>query len=171
MSVSSKAVEDLLSSLNLAYRIQQHAPITSIQEAMESGVLIDLGITVNSTVKNLLLSSSDGNCYLLVAPGMGRVDLKDVAKQIASKRLSFASLNTFGTVFGESKGQVTLFDLLDSNERVRKVQLVLDSRVSKIVGNTAFHIGSNHVSALVKAEDVPTIAKAIQPSYLTYSKD
>ncbi|MCH4209975.1 YbaK/EbsC family protein [Bifidobacterium sp.] len=167
MSVSVATVEDLLDSLHLPYEVKRHAPITSVQEALESGVLGELGITAGDIVKNLLLNDTAGECYLLVAPGMGRTDLKSMARHIGSTRLSFASLKTFGTVFGPSKGHVTLFDLLDDDDRIRNVHLVLDARVAKIAGNTAFHVGTNTVSVLVRAADTPTIASAIQPSYIT----
>lgn len=168
MSVTIAEVEHLLDSLKLAYRVEHHAPITSIQEAMESGLLSDLGMTAGSMVKNLLLTDTTGECYLLVAPGIGRVDLKGMARHLGCTRLSFASLKTFGAVFGTSKGQVAMFDLLDDDERVNRVHLIVDSRVALIPGDTAFHIDSNTVSVLVRAQDVPVIARTIQPTYLTY---
>lgn len=167
MSVSVVRVEELLTSLHLPHEVKRHAPIMSVQEALESGVLTELGITAGSIVKNVLLNDIAGACYLLVAPGMGRTDLKAMAQRIGSTRLSFASRTTFSSVFGPAKGPVTLFDLLDDDDRTRNVHLVLDSRVSEIAGNTAFHIGTNTVSVLVRAADTPTIASAIQPSYMT----
>lgn len=170
MTVTVATIEHFLDSLNLPYSVEEHTPLTSIKNIMHPEVLKDMHFNVKNTVKHLVLTDMSGNAYLLMTSGMSNVNLCALAQQVGAQQLNIATSAAQHDIFGHCTQQITVFDLLDHNESTQHLRLVLDSRISMIETRVAFHLSSDALSILVKACDVPAIAKAIQASYLTYDQ-
>ncbi|MGO1591741.1 MAG: YbaK/EbsC family protein [Ancrocorticia sp.] len=153
---------NLLTTLGIDHRLVRHAPVMTVEESMTNGVAAQIGSDDHHVLKNLLLQEKKGMLILLIARGDQRVDLKLVATEIGSKRLSFAKPETVEHAFGTRSGAVSLFDMLDAPAHVH---LAIDSGIFDLTGTTGFHAGSNDSTVVFKVSDLPAVAAAIQPEY------
>lgn len=156
------AAQDLLTSLGIEYRVVQHEAVMTVEESITKGVMAQIGSEDHHVLKNLLLQEKKGNLYLLIARGDQRVDLKLVASELGSKRLSFAKPETVEGAFGTRSGAVSLFDMLGAPAHVK---LAIDSGVFDLTGTTGFHAGSNTSTVVFKVADLREVAAAIQPDF------
>ena len=159
-SPSSPPALALLERLRIPYRVIEHEAVMTVQESMDKGVMAELDSEDHHVLKNLLLQTKRGKLYLLVARGEQRVDLKDLASQLGSARLSFARPEVVEEAFGSRPGAISLFDLIDAPA---PVTLVLDGGILELTGTTGFHIGTNTSTVVLAVSDLPQVAEAVQP--------
>lgn len=182
-----RVIDAVLTEEGIEHRFVHHAAITSVQEALEKGVPAQLGIPLDNTIKNLLLRNSKHELFLLVVPGMKRVNLHALAQALGVSHLSMARLDEARGLFGAHKGSVSLFDVLkepvmvagaeesgvessgsgtDSVDAVVAVAgvtvtLIVDESITNIAGFIAFPAGSDTESVLVPASAITTIVEAL----------
>ena len=114
-------VYDVLNSLEIKYVRYEHKPIYTVNEAKELDILISGG-----KCKNLFLRNEKGDThYLVILDENKRVDLKLLAKQIGTKRLSFASEERLYKYLKLTPGSVTPFGII--NDYNREVIVLIDS--------------------------------------------
>lgn len=78
--------------------------------------------------KNLLLINSKGDqLYMLIAPHDLQVNLRSVARQINSTRLSFADSELMQALLKLEPGSVSPFGLM--NDQEHRIKLLLDERL------------------------------------------
>jgi prolyl-tRNA editing enzyme YbaK/EbsC (Cys-tRNA(Pro) deacylase) len=144
------------------HRLVTHAAITSVQEALEKGVPDQLGVQLGNVIKNLLVRDSAHHLFLLVTPGMKRVNLRKVAATLGVSHLSMARLDEAQGIFGAHKGAVSLFDLLKmSSTSEISVEAIVDKSITAIDGDVAFPAGAANRSVVIAAQDVEKVATAI----------
>mgnify|MGYP003468524520 FL=1 len=72
--------------------------------------------------KNLFLKDEDGTLLLVVAKSSTKVNLKQLARNIGTGRLSFGKPELLMEVLGVTPGSVTAFSIInDKNNRVRVI--------------------------------------------------
>lgn len=114
-------IKDLLAELNIDY---QWFDIEPCETCEESKALLPADRQGVGT-KNLLLQDRKGkNYWLLVTDENKTVDLKQLAAQLQSSRLSMVNAEKLQELLGVSRGSVSLFALVNDTEQ--HVQLLLD---------------------------------------------
>ncbi len=140
-------IVSLLEKLHISY---QWFDIEPCETCAESSALLPenrLGIGT----KNLLLQDRKGNNYfLLVTDEHKNVNLKDLAQQLESSRLSMVSEEKLQQLLGVSRGAVSLFALVNDPEQ--NVQLLLDEDLLQETHWDA-HPNKNNAVLILSKED------------------
>lgn len=112
-----KKVYEALEQLGIPYTRYEHAAAFTIQ------AIDDMKLEMEGLhCKNLFVRNHTGNKhYLILVSQEKRVDLKALAKQIGSSRLSFASEERLMRYLGLTPGSVTPLGLLNDEDKTVKV--------------------------------------------------
>ncbi len=114
-------IKTLLEKLNITYQWFDIEPCETCEES--SLLLPDNREGVGT--KNLLLQDRKGkNYFLLVTEEHKTTDLKQLAKQLETTRLSMVNAEKMQDLLGVTRGSVSLFALVNDPEQ--RVQLLLD---------------------------------------------
>lgn len=111
---------EILSSLNIPWKIQEHKAIFSVEEGRDVKINLD-GIDV----KNLFLKDKKGNYILLTLDIEKRANLKSVAEFTGSGRLSFCNAEELMHYLSITPGSVSPLCIMADTEN--KVRFLLDS--------------------------------------------
>ena len=129
---AERAVLQTLDALHLPYTYYAHPAVYTMADIDDLHRGFD-GVQC----KNLFLRNAKGNVhFLLIVDGDKRIDLKALAHQIGSSRLSFASEQRLQAHLGLQAGCVGPFGLL--NDAQRCVQVLLDCDLHN-AGTVLFH--------------------------------
>ncbi|MEA4845805.1 MAG: prolyl-tRNA synthetase associated domain-containing protein [Clostridiaceae bacterium] len=125
MTENESKVYDTLNQLGIPFIQYEHPPVYTIPE------IDDLHMNMQGEhCKNLFVRNDNGNKhYLVLVSQEKKVDLKNLAKQIGSSRLSFASEERLMKHLGLTPGAVTIFGLLNDEEK--KVIVIIDESLKK----------------------------------------
>ena len=109
-----------LEELGVSYEVTEHPAVFTI------GEMDALGLTAKGEVcKNLFLRDAKGRRhFLVVVPGEARADLRALAAQPESSKLSFASAERLEKYLGLKQGEVTPLGVL--NDADAAVEVVFD---------------------------------------------
>ena len=109
-----------LEELGVSYEVTEHPAVFTI------GEMDALGLTAKGEVcKNLFLRDAKGRRhFLVVVPGEARADLRALAAQLESSKLSFASAERLEKYLGLKPGEVTPLGVL--NDADAAVEVVFD---------------------------------------------
>ena len=109
-----------LEELGVSYEVTEHPAVFTI------GEMDALGLTAKGEVcKNLFLRDATGRRhFLVVVPGEARADLRALAAQLESSKLSFASAERLEKYLGLKQGEVTPLGVL--NDADAAVEVVFD---------------------------------------------
>lgn len=137
----------LLEETQIPYRKKEHAAVYTMEEILENG-LDDSG----TICKNLFLRDAKGRKHYLVSvAGDKKVDLKRLAEQIGSTRLSFASAERLRKYLGVEQGCVSPLGVLNDSERA--VTVVLDEDLQK-QSEIGVHPNDNTASVWISFQDL-----------------
>ena len=78
--------------------------------------------------KNLFLKDEDGTLLLVVAKSSTKVNLKQLARNIGTGRLSFGKPELLMEVLGVTPGSVTAFSII--NDKNRRVRVIMDQELA-----------------------------------------
>lgn len=119
------AVFKLLSELDIPYERVENEEAATMEECVE----IDkaLGVEIRKSV--FLCNRQKTDFYLLVMPAKKQFITKDFSERMGCSRVSFASGDKMEEMLGVKPGSASIMALI--NDKVCKVQLVLDSEVAK----------------------------------------
>lgn len=111
---------ELLTQKGIAFEKLEHDVVCTMEE-MDAA-----GITAKGTVcKNLFLRDFKGkNHFLVTVPEHKKVDMRDLAEQIGSSKLSFGSAERLDKYLGLTQGSVSPLGLL--NDESKSVVMVFD---------------------------------------------
>lgn len=130
----------MLTDLGIAYELHRHIPVFTIEDVAKTGIPFD-----GHFCKNLFLRNAKGDVhYLLIIPGSKKSDLKKVAGEIASSRLSFASDERLQRYLKLPAGSVSPFGLV--NDERGEVKVLLDR---DMIGAPKLHFHPNINTATV----------------------
>lgn len=109
-----------LEELGVSYEVTEHPAVFTI------GEMDALGLTAKGEVcKNLFLRDAKGRRhFLVVVPGEAHADLRALAEQLESSKLSFASAERLEKYLGLKQGEVTPLGVL--NDADAAVEVVFD---------------------------------------------
>lgn len=146
MSENEKKVYDALNQLGIPFIRYEHIPVYTIPE------IDNLNMEMEGLhCKNLFVRNHNGNIhYLIIVSQEKRADLKKLAKQIGSSRLSFASEERLMKHLGLTPGAVTPFGLLNDEEKKVIVLVDEDLRNSRHI---CFHPNVNTASVSILYDD------------------
>lgn len=111
---------EILSSLGIPWKIQEHKPIFSVEEGRDVELHLD-GVDV----KNLFLKDKKGKFILLTLNIEKRADLKSVAEFTGSGRLSFCNADELMHFLSITPGSVSPLCIMNDVEN--KVRFLLDA--------------------------------------------
>ena len=118
-----------LTQLGIDYQKINYQSVSTVEEAMFINEQID-GVAC----KNLFLKSSDKQFFIYMMTVERRADLKYIAKQIGSKRLSFASDEELVELLKLIPGSVTPLGIINDNKRV-KILIDRELRAQRLLIN------------------------------------
>ncbi len=120
----SKRVYKVLKELNVPYKVHRHPAVYTSAEAEK---YVDASME-GSRCKNLFLRNQKGNKHFLVIIDHSKmVNLKELARNLEEKKISFASENRLDKYLGLRPGSVTPFGLI--NDKNREVIVVVDEEL------------------------------------------
>ncbi|MCK8607687.1 prolyl-tRNA synthetase associated domain-containing protein [Apilactobacillus ozensis] len=105
---------------------------------------------VGSKVKNLLLKSKNDNYYLLIIDSEKKADIKNITKQLAEKKMSFAKSDDLFNLMNLQPGSVTPFGLI--NDKQNMVKVLIDSHLDK-KASIGFHPNVNTQTIVISFAD------------------
>ena len=145
ISENERKVYNALDQLGIPYKRYEHIPVHTIQD------IVELNMEMQGVhCKNLFVRNHNGKeHYLILVDQEKIVDLKRLAKEIGSTRLSFASSERLMKHLGLTPGAVTPFGLLNDEER--KVTVIIDEDL-KNSEYICFHPNVNTASISVPYE-------------------
>lgn len=145
-------VYEVLNSLNIKYTRYVHEPIYTVNEGKELEISIP-----GKMCKNLFLKNSKGDInYLLILDEDKSINLKLLAKQIGSTRLSFASEERLLEKLKLTPGSVTPFGIIND---VNKDVIVLADRELINEKMVNFHPDINTATIGIAYEDLEKFIK------------
>lgn len=137
---TKQKIYEFLDSKGIVYDKLEHDVVCTMEE-MDAA-----GITQKGTVcKNLFLRDVKGKFHFLVTvPEEKNVDLRDLAEQIDSTKLSFGSAERLMKYLGVTQGSVSPLGIL--NDESESVIMVFDR---DLVGNKAVGVHPNDNTATI----------------------
>ena len=140
-------VKEKLDELQIGYRIIEHPPATTTEEA-------DRYIEGEEGVKTktlFLCNKKSRNYYLVVTDGAKAVDMKELEERIPTKGLHFCTEEKLMNKLGLPAGTVSIFGLLNNEEH--DVEVILDREILSETYIT-FHPNVNTATAFITMEDM-----------------
>lgn len=135
----------ILKEMSIDFLYYKHEPINNVVDGLKYGSNIK-GVHC----KNLFIKDTKENLYLIIALDKKKIDFKEVASKINSKRLTFASPELLQKYLGVEPGCVTPFGILNDTEK--KVRLIIDEEVLK-EEEVSFHPLVNTETITIKSKD------------------
>ena len=145
-----------LTQLGIDYQKINHQSVSTVEEAMFINEQID-GVAC----KNLFLKSSDKQFFIYMMTVEKRADLKYIAKQIGSKRLSFASDEELVELLKLIPGSVTPLGIINDNKRV-KILIDRELRAQRLL----IHPNTNTATISITYDDLLLFINAYGNEYL-----
>ena len=144
-----------LTQLGIDYQKINHQSVSTVEEAMFINEQID------GVCKNLFLKSSDKQFFIYMMTVERRADLKYIAKQIGSKRLSFASDEELVELLKLIPGSVTPLGIINDNKRV-KILIDRELRAQRLL----IHPNINTATISITYDDLLLFINACGNEYL-----
>lgn len=115
-----KTLIELLEKLNIDYKIHNHEPIKTVQDAIDKNLEMP-----GLNLKNLLIKDKKNNeFYLVILDDKKQFDSKKFKEVTNAKKISFASEEELYNILKLTPGEVGPFGLI--NEKDNKVKIVFD---------------------------------------------
>ena len=146
-------IADFLTRHNIEYRVMDHAPTRTSEEAAEFR-----GTPLSSGAKALLMKlyASNGNFFgLMVFPAHLRLDSKLARKLTGSKKTRFATAEELMKMTGLKPGSVPPF-----GEPILRVRLFVDRTLIAMNDEISFNAGSLTRSIIMSAKDYERVSGA-----------
>jgi len=144
----------LLESLGIEYELLEHGAVYTIEEAMAEPALKG-----RTEIKNLFIQDDKGSRqYLVIMPGMKKLDLKTLAADLGEKKIRFCSAEKVENTLGVKPGSVSIFCMLNPNSHHVKVIFDEDLFSEKELG---FHPIINTATVFIKPQDANKILDAL----------
>ncbi len=147
-------VYETLDKMNIAYRKEEHIPVFSAEDRYKMDTDLWEGYTVS---KNLFLRNAKGDKHYLVVTSLDKkADLKRLAVEIGSTRLSFASEKRLDKYLKTKPGSISSFGVL--NDENKEVTVVFDK---DLVGEKHFalHPNENTATVYIDFSDVERVVR------------
>ena len=117
------ALLDHLAAMGITTTTVDHPAVHTVAES--STIEIPLP---GAHTKNLFLKDEDGTLLLVVAKSSTKVNLKQLARNTGTGRLSFGKPELLMEVLGVTPGSVTAFSII--NDKNRRVRVIMDQELT-----------------------------------------
>ena len=144
--IRSKELSACLERLEIATQTYSHPAVFTVQESYAIQEHIP-GVHC----KTLFLKDQSGEYVLAIAEQDRRIDLKQVAKSLGLKRMSFAKAEEVWDLLGVKPGSVTPFALL--NEKSGRVRVALDRSLLE-ASSLNYHPLTNTQTTTIRTSDL-----------------
>ena len=138
--------------LGIAWTTHAHATVFTVEEARALR-----GVSPGTHTKNLFLTNTRKELWLICAREELAIDLNAYAKSLGRPRFSFASAELLADVLGVVPGAITAFALM--NDIARRVQAVFDAGML-LSDPVNFHPLRNDRTTAILAADLVRFARA-----------
>lgn len=147
-------VYETLEKMGISYRKEEHIAVFSAEDNEKCGLDIWDGYKVS---KNLFLRNAKGDKHYLVVTTIDKkADLKLLAEEIGSTRLSFASEQRLDRYLKVKPGSISSFCVLNDEERA--VTVVFDEEL-KDEKHFALHPNENTATVFIDFADIERLVK------------
>lgn len=147
-------VYETLDRLGIKYRKEEHIAVFSAEDKEKSGLHIWDGYKVS---KNLFLRNAKGDRhYLVVTTVDKKADLKQLAEEIGSTRLSFGSEQRLDKYLKVKPGSVSSFCVLNDEDRAVTVVFDEDLRGEE---HFALHPNENTATVFIRFDEVERLVR------------
>jgi Ala-tRNA(Pro) deacylase len=138
-------VLDHLRHLDIGYKMVEHPPTPTIEEALKYWSEMD-----STHCKNLFFRNHKGNQhYLVIFRFDKQLAVKDLELRLKQGKLSFASPERMARFLGVTPGSVSLFGLINDAEKYVIVFLDQNLRQSEYL---SFHPNDNTASLMISQD-------------------
>jgi len=141
-----KKVTDTLEKLGIAYEMETHPPIPTIEEAVKWWANME-----SRHCKNLFFRNHKGNRhYLVIIDHTSTLGIHELEKRLRQGKLSFASPERMMRYLGVEPGSVSAFGLI--NDNTHHVHVFLDK---SLITSTriSFHPNDNTATIVISWSD------------------
>ena len=134
-----------LDSLNISYKLLEHPPTPTIEDAIKYWGKMDA-----MHCKNLFFRNHKGKKhYLVIFDHLQKLAIKDLEQKLKQGKLSFASEKRMSKYLGLKPGSVSLFGLINDTEK--HVYVFLDKKLLES-DFISFHPNDNTASLKISRE-------------------
>ena len=153
MHYGKQEIYRLLTEQHIPFRSLEHPAVYTVEEMKRLGIAEEKALC-----KNLFLQTANGkHLFLVTIPGTKRADLKALAAQLGTSRLSFASAERLMACLGVTQGSVSPFGLL--NDQECQVTMVFDRELQERK-EVKVHPNDNTASVWLSFEDLCGLIRA-----------
>lgn len=137
-------VYEILKEMNIQYELIEHPEVFTIEEARK--------YTNEEGIKNLFLTNKKKNkFFLVIINDEKKMDIKKFEETIGEKRIKFAKDKYLEEKMQTKPGAVSIFGLLNNEEK--DIKIYLDTDITK-KEKVTFHPNNNTKTIIFKTEDM-----------------
>ncbi len=141
-----------LRDLAITFELVEHKAVYTIEEAMAE-------LPGRTEIKNLFIQDDKGKRqYLVIMPGLKKLDLKQLAVDLGEKKVRFCSPEKVENMLGVKPGSVSIFCCLNPNSSHVEVIYDKDLLAEKEIG---FHPIVNTATVFMKPDSIHSILEAL----------
>ncbi len=146
--IGEKDVYDFLDRLNILFETQRHKAVYTVEEAAAE-------LPGRTELKNLFIQDDKGRQqYLIIMPGMKRLDLKRLADDLNEKKVRFCSSEKVESTLGVKPGSVSIFCCLNATSH--HVKIIIDDALLR-ESELGFHPIINTATVYISTNSLHTI--------------
>ena len=146
---------EFLEKMGIEFDLVKHSAVYTIEEAMAEPALKG-----RNEIKNLFIQDDKGRRqYLVIMPGLKKLDLKQLAVDLNEKKVRFCSAEKVEAMLGVKPGSVSLFCCLNPNSYHVKVIIDEDLLLEEELG---FHPIVNTATVFISPLQLPRILGYLQ---------
>ena len=135
-------VRAYLDEQEIPYKIHEHPPVPTVEEAMPYWLTID-----SAHCKNLFFRNHKGNKhYLVILDHRRQLNIRDLEQKLKQGKISFASPKRMERYLGLGGGSVSAFGIINDHEH--HVHLFIDDRLRE-VERISFHPNENTATFVI----------------------
>lgn len=151
--ISQQDCLEFLEKLDIDYELAEHKAVYTVEEAMAE-------LPGRTEIKNLFIQDDKGKRqYLVIMPGMKRLDLKQLALDLDEKKVRFCSEEKVMNMLGVQPGSVSIFCCL--NETSHHVKVIVDEALLD-EPDLGFHPIVNTATVFVPTDSIHKILDNLQ---------
>jgi Ala-tRNA(Pro) deacylase len=133
-----------LDKIGVRFELVHHKAVFTIEEAM-------LELPGRTEIKNLFIQDDKGKRqYLVIMPGLKKLDLKQLAADLDEKKVRFCSPEKVEKMLGVKPGSVSLFCCL--NPSSNHIEIIFDEDILQM-DEIGFHPIVNTATVYMKTDD------------------
>ncbi len=147
---------DFLKKLDIPFELLEHKAVFTVEEAMAE-------LPGRTEIKNLFIQDDKGKRqYLVIMPGLKKLDLKHLATDLSEKKVRFCSPEKVETMLGVKPGSVSLFCCLNPNSF--HVEVIFDEALLD-EPDLGFHPIVNTATVFVPTDSIHQILDTLTQQY------